>query len=193
MDSSPAPPHEGKASLTRWQKAGVLALVLCTLIFGGLVELRSAFLKRHMTDLGVYLRAAWAVRTGEDIYDVTDDNGWHYQYPPIFAILMSPLADPPPGTSRQWMLPFALSVAIWYLFSLACLCWAVDQIARALEERGRLGTEAARAQQWLALRLVPIVICIVPIAHTLMRGQVNLLLLALLAGTAASMLRGRDF
>ena len=35
-----------------------------------------------MTDLHVYLRAAWAVRAGADIYDVVDDNRWHYQYPP---------------------------------------------------------------------------------------------------------------
>ena len=36
--------------------------------------MRSAFMQRRMTDLGVYLRAGWAVRSGADIYDVTDDN-----------------------------------------------------------------------------------------------------------------------
>ena len=53
-----------------------------------------------MTDIGPYLRAAWAVRTGGDIYAITattDDRGWHYLYPPLFAIIMSPFAAPPPG------------------------------------------------------------------------------------------------
>src|SRR6266851_1412107 len=56
------------------------------------IELRSAFLKRPMTDLQVYLRAAWAVRTGNDLYAITDENKWHYHYPAVFAILMVPLA-----------------------------------------------------------------------------------------------------
>src|SRR5690349_17879964 len=80
------------APLERW---GLYAVFMTVLVFGGVVEFRSAFLRRHMTDLGVYLRAAWAVRSGEDLYDITDDNHWHYQYPPLFAILLVPLADPP--------------------------------------------------------------------------------------------------
>ena len=50
-----------------------------------------------MTDLQVYLRAAWAVRSGADLYTIIDDNQWHYHYPALFAILMTPLADPPAG------------------------------------------------------------------------------------------------
>ena len=66
------------------------------LAFGVLVEIRSAYMRRRMTDLNCYLRAAWAVRQGgADLYHVFDDNGWHYNYPPLFAILLTPLADPP--------------------------------------------------------------------------------------------------
>ena len=132
--------------VTRW--VGVFALV-AVLAFGVLVEVRSAFLKRHMTDLGVYLRTAWALRAGEDIYDIADDNGWHYQYPPLFAILMMPLADPLPGYDRAGMLPFGLSVALWYVFSLGCLVFAVHRLATALEE------QSGGERRWWTLRVSP--------------------------------------
>jgi hypothetical protein len=66
------------------------------LLFGIVVEYRSVHLRRRMTDLNCYLRAAWAVRQGgSELYNVWDDNTWHYNYPPLFAILLTPLADPP--------------------------------------------------------------------------------------------------
>src|SRR5262249_2322269 len=64
---------------SKWERRGVIVLGVLVVLFGVLVEIRSAFLKRHMGDLGVYLRAAWAVRTGVDPYQVTD-NDWHYCY-----------------------------------------------------------------------------------------------------------------
>src|SRR6516165_9185130 len=89
-------PNSGREEPQRsWELILVVALLLAALGFGVVVEYRSTFLTRRMTDLDVYLRAAWAVRTGADIYTITDDNGWHYHYPPLFAILMTPLADPP--------------------------------------------------------------------------------------------------
>jgi alpha-1,2-mannosyltransferase len=165
-------------------------------MFGLVVEKRSAFMQRRMTDLGVYLRAGWAVRTGQDIYDIKDDNEWHYQYPPPFAVLMVPLADPPPGADRTGMLPYAASVGIWYSLSLLCLIWGVHCLAGALEDR--FTNPMARrtpwgCRRWWALRLIPILTCLTPICHTLMRGQVNLLLLALLCGMTAAMVRAQSW
>jgi hypothetical protein len=48
-------------------------------------------------------------------------------------------------------------------------------------------------RRWWLLRVVPFLACIVPIGHTLMRGQVNLVLLALLSGMAAASIRGRPW
>jgi alpha-1,2-mannosyltransferase len=180
----------------RWQRIGHILLCLTMVVFGVVVEIRSAFLKRHMTDLGVYLRAAWAVRVGEDPYTVTDDNGWHYHYPTLFAILMVPFADPPAGADRTGMLPFWLIVALWYAFSLVCAAFAVHMLAGALEQTSP--DPAVRGQprgcrRWWALRLLPMLACLVPIGHTLARGQVNLLLLLLLSGMAAALLRGRSW
>src|ERR1700758_3205744 len=84
----------------RWEAVGLWLLLGVLVPFGVLVEYRSAFLQRRMTDLNCYLRAAWAVRQGgADLYTTSDDNGWHYNYPPLYAILMTPLADPP---TQDW-------------------------------------------------------------------------------------------
>ena len=40
-------------------------------------------------------------KKGGDLYGITDDNHWHYHYPPLLAILLTPLADPPAGASRS--------------------------------------------------------------------------------------------
>jgi hypothetical protein len=183
------------ADLTFLERAGIVFGLVAVLVFGGLVEMRSAFLKRHMTDLQVYLRAAWAVRAGEDLYSIKDDNGWHYHYSPLFALLMTPLADPPPCYSRDGMLPFGLSVGLWYAISIACLMVASHCLAKAIEEtvyrtQGRRVEPYSRA--WWGLRLIPVLACLPPICQTLMRGQVNLILLAVLCAMSAAFLRGRS-
>jgi hypothetical protein len=178
---------------SKWERRGLVLLVVVLVLFGVVVDFRSAFLKRHMGDLGVYLRAAWAVRTGADPYTVTD-NDWHYSYPPLLAILMVPLADPPPGAAATGMIPFAVSAALWYVFGLGCLALAVHWLASALEQTSanpEVRSQPRGCRRWWALRLVPILACMSPIGHTLMRGQTNLLVLALLCGMAAATLHGR--
>src|SRR5258708_38371223 len=81
--------------LKTWEKICVGLLLASAVLFGVFVEYRSAFLSRRMGDVDCYLRAAWAVRSGVDLYGLTEDNGWHYNYPPLYAILLTPLADPP--------------------------------------------------------------------------------------------------
>src|SRR5579864_7177982 len=105
MDANEGNPS---ARLSRWERYGLALFLVVIIAFGVLVELRSAFLSRRMGDLGVFLRTAWAVRAGEDLYKVSDDNRFHYHYPPLFAILMTPLADPPAGADRAGMLPYSV-------------------------------------------------------------------------------------
>jgi hypothetical protein len=184
-------PH--RTRLTAWNCCALILLVVVVL-FGIIVEIRSAFLQRRMGDLDVFMRTAWAVRTGQDIYTVTDPNGFHYHYPPLLAILLVPLADPPPGADSSWMLPYPVTVALWYAVSVLCLVVAVHWLANALEQTSpdpAVRTQGRGSPRWWALRLVPILACLPPIGHTLMRGQVSLLLLLLLCGMAAALLRGR--
>jgi alpha-1,2-mannosyltransferase len=179
----------------RWMLVGLGLWLLVIVVFGALVEYRSAFLKRRMTDLDVYLRAAWAVRSGADLYAITDDNGWHYHYPPLLAIALAPLADAPAGYNRAGMPPFWMSVLLWYALSIGFLAIAIESLSRALEEaRQQPGKPVVVGSlRWWSVRLLPLVICLPPVGHTLMRGQVNLLLLCFLALMASAYLRGHSW
>lgn len=179
---------------TRLDRAGLIALVLLVIGYGVLVEFRSAYMARRHTDLGVYLRAAWAVRSGADPYTVADNNGWHYTYPPLFAILLVPFADAPAGSTQpDWAVPYPVSVALWYLFSVGCLLWSVHRLSSVLEETapGEERAASPRARRFWWTRAWPVWICLPAAGSTLARGQVNLLLLALLTGFIAAVLRGR--
>ena len=206
------------APLTRPERWGVYLLFFAMLLWGCLVEQRSAFLDRRMGDMGVYLRAGYAVLSGGgNLYAITDDNGWHYIYPPFFAILLTPFADPPSGflaelvVSRNasgprpeyvpmsgpvFLVPYEVSIGLWFLFSLGCLIWATHRLAGALEEHAsdpRLPAQPRYCRRWWALRVAPVLICLLPIGHTLQRSQVNLLILALLCAMIASFIRRQSF
>jgi hypothetical protein len=178
-------PH---ARLNRLERFLLGLLVVAAVAFGAVVEIRSAFQKMRRTDFGVYARAAWAVRAGGELYDIADDRGWHYCYPPPFAVLMTPLADPPVGESRTGYLPFAVSVGVWYLFSLACVWFALNQYANAV-----LPAEPRGTRRWWYARTGPFLVAVGGVGFTLARGQVNLLVVAMLAAMFASHLRGRRF
>jgi hypothetical protein len=168
--------------------------LLLAIGFGAMVEMRSAFLSRRMGDLDCYLRPAWAALVGKDIYDIKDDNGWHYNYPPLYAILLIPLADPPYDEDAAGFVPFPVSVAIVYVLNLVFLAVAVHLLAGALERHSSdpaIRTQPRFCRRWWALRLWPILVCLASIAHTAMRGQVNLQVLALFAAWMACALDGR--
>src|SRR3954447_21646504 len=82
--------------LSRRERVALACFLVLFALFGLAVEKRSAFMRRRMCDVGCYLRAGWSARSGgRHLYDQIDDNGWHYSYPPLFALLIMPLADPP--------------------------------------------------------------------------------------------------
>ena len=164
-----------------WERTALVLFGVLFLLLGAMVEIRSAFQRDRKTDFGVYARAAWAVRAGQDLYQVEDDRGWHYCYPAPFAIFMAPLADPPEGETRTGYLPFAVSVAVWYAFSLGCVAFAVHRLASAI-----LPGEPHGTRRWWYARIVPVYVCIGGIGYTLARGQVNLLLVAMIAGMFAA-------
>jgi hypothetical protein len=47
---------------------------------------------KHQTDFTVFTEAGAAFFDGRDPYRVHSPRGWHYLYPPLFAILVSPLS-----------------------------------------------------------------------------------------------------
>ncbi|MFQ3573512.1 MAG: glycosyltransferase family 87 protein [Thermodesulfovibrionales bacterium] len=185
-----------RSYLNKRQKTLLAGLLLALILFGAWVELRGAFLKRPMTDLGVYLRAGYAVRADIDIYSVTDDNGWHYVYPPFFAILMSPLAHPPKDYDSSGYLPYKFTVGFWYVFTMALGIYGIHILAKTLEETTgdvNLKNPTVFSQQWWALRLIPFLIMLPAIGRSQMRGQVGLIVAYLLCISASNILRKKRF
>jgi hypothetical protein len=197
VEDKPAFAHSVKTSSEPLSKLHVigLSLLLATIIvFGVSIEFRSAFLEKCHTDIGPYLRAAWCVRTGGDIYKITDDNGLHYIYPPLLAILMTPLADPPHGEDRTGYLPYEVTVGLWYMITMALVFAGIEILAGTVEEPFR-HLEAGRgrrfSRRWWVLRTVPLLILLPAIGDTQSHGQVNLLIAFFFCCVAVSILKGR--
>lgn len=184
---STSPRSAANRPLAWWEWAGVLFLLAAIIWFGHLTLYRSAYWGNRMTDFGVYARAGWAVATGNDPYAVADDNDWHFVYPPPAALLFVPLADPPAGYDRTSFLAYDLGVAIWYALSALMMGLVAHVFAGvALPDARRW------SRRWWYARLLPFDLCLAGIGHTLGRGQVNILLLALLAGMFAAAMRRRQ-
>lgn len=100
------------------------AVVLVALTIWGYVaigpngRLEPGRVELHKTDFTVFTEAGSAFFDGRDPYRVTNPRGWHYLYPPLFALMVAPLSFF--DTESQ--------VVIWYvvniLLSLGCLCEA---------------------------------------------------------------------
>ncbi len=187
VNPTPDPPFRSPADrpLSGWEWVGVAVLLAAIIWFGHLTLYRSAYWGR-MTDYGVYARAGWAVATGRDPYAVADDNDWHFVYPPPAALLFVPLADPPAGHDRAGFLPYDFGVGLWYAVSAVLMAVVAHQFASA-------GLPDARrwSRRWWYARLLPFDLCLSGIGYTLGRGQVNILLLALLAGMFVAATRRR--
>jgi Glycosyltransferase family 87 len=175
-------------------------LAALILIFSVLAVDHQALQGQRKGDLGVFLRAAWAARTGTSLYRITDDHGWHYHYPPLLAGLLIPLADPPPTTSplapaRPPALPYWLSSAIWYWFNICCLVVALHLVASALEKHlshDGVPPWPRLARGWWALRAWPLLVFLLYVGDSLGKGQLTVVLLLCLSVCAANLLGGRS-
>ncbi len=186
------------APLNRHGRRLIWALAALFVVFFGATLDREVFQHTRKGDLGVYLRAAWAAHAGTSLYQITDDHGWHYLYPPLLASLLIPLADPPadaPEAAKAGAMPYWLSATIWYWIGIACLLASVHLVASALEDTGaaRGAPPPGRySQGWWALRLLPLVSVMFFAGDALGRGQTTPILLLCLSGSGAALLRGRS-
>lgn len=127
----------------------------------------------HRSDFTVYTTAGAAMFDGRDPYAVTNPRGWHYLYPPLFAILVAPLA----ALDTQWQ------GVIWYAISLL-MAWGCyvecRRIWQWLSADDNPSTAACAAAvrtsvpmwiSWLAGATV-----LFPVLNCLQRGQVGILL-----------------
>lgn len=177
-----------------WEPYAIIGLVAFVIFFGYLTVKRSAFSERRMTDAGVFFRAGWAVRDGVDPMSISDENGWRYIYPPAIAAAFVPLADAPvpeplPSTpsgprtpTQSGYLPYWVSVAIWYAFSVLCALASVELLARTLTRNSpdpHIRGLTPAFGGWWNIRFWPL-LCLGPdIGSTLSKGQINLQMLVL--------------
>jgi hypothetical protein len=73
-------------------------------------------LDQHRTDFTVFTEAGAAFFDGRDPYRVANPRGWHYLYPPLFALLVAPLSAF--DTQSQVVIWYALNVVL----SALCFC-----------------------------------------------------------------------
>jgi hypothetical protein len=132
-------------------------------------------------DVQVFFRAGWAIWTGHPLYEVTDNHGWSYHYPPTFALLMGPFANPLPGYPQPlWALPYTAAVVAWYVLNFLCLIGALHLWASALERYHSIPTgEGFLRGPWL-LRFGPLLALLPFVGDGLARGQPSPMLLLLI-------------
>ncbi len=157
---------------TRW----VWIIVVAILLVWGLTDVRRRAdldphnILAHRTDFTVYTEAGAAFFDGRDPYAVTNPRGWHYLYPPLFALLVAPLHVLP--TSWQGVTWFLLSL----LMAAGCLSECrkiVQRIQEAFE--GRQPADCRNLPGWIVLAAAAAILF--PFLNTLQRGQVGIAVL----------------
>lgn len=160
-----------KAQLLR----GVCVMVVLGLLLWGWTDVRrraeinNANIGSHSTDFTVYTEAGAAFFDGRDPYSVTNVRGWHYLYPPLFAILVAPLHT----------LPTTWQVVIWFLLNLmmagGCLFECRMIMRKLLDAGGQTEAGWREHQRWIVLGAA--LALLFPVLDTLQRGQVGLAVL----------------
>ena len=119
----------------------------------------------HMTDFSVYTEAGAAFFDGRPPYEVQNIRGWKYVYPPLFALIVSPLSHlDSPMQAAVW---FAISVLLSFGIYFECR----RLLATLLNNNQRAATIA-----W-QLGLVAGITVLFPLLNCLQRGQVGVALL----------------
>ena len=122
----------------------------------------------HKTDISVYTEAGAAMFDGRDPYLVSNPRGWHYLYPPLLAIAMSPLA----------LLPTTEQALVWYALSCLMLVGIVIELRRLWRWQAELrqaegaNSEAKSVPSWLAWTVTAGMA--LPALNCLQRGQVGI-------------------
>ena len=130
----------------------------------------------HRTDFTVYTEAGAAFFDGRDPYAVTNPRGWHYLYPPLFALLVAPLHA----------LPTSWQGVTWFLLSLLMVAGCLSEcrkIVQRMQEafQGRQPADRRNLPRWIVVATAAAVLF--PFLDTLQRGQVGIaVLLPLLIG-----------
>jgi hypothetical protein len=125
----------------------------------------------HRTDFTVFTEAGAAFFDGRDPYAVKNPRGWFYLYPPLFALMVAPLAA----------LDSTAQVGAWYVVSVVLGFGCFFEMRRLWRFVAEEGSGTDRSSGWIAACAGLTVL--LPSIECLQRGQVGIALLyALLLG-----------
>jgi len=139
----------------------------------------------HRTDFTVYTEAGAAFFDGRDPYEVTNPRHWYYLYPPLFALLVSPLAA----------LDYKSQVVVWYIISLVLAfgCYSESRHLWTLLVASNSGEADIGRNAAFRIGACAGLTVLLPTLECLQRGQVGIALVySLLLGFRLS-LGGRSW
>lgn len=134
--------------------------------------------REHRTDFTVYHEAGRAVVAGANIYEVKNPRGWVYQYLPVFAVVMVPLA----------LLNVFWASLAWYILSVAMFVhtlWLSVRLARKYYPNHRV------PDFWVGA--LAAILILWPTMSGLARGQASLLLMWLVTWSVWLHTQGRPW
>jgi len=123
----------------------------------------------HRTDFTVYTEAGAAFFDGREPYQVASPRGWHYLYPPLFALLVAPLAA----------LDFKSQVVVWYIICivLALGCYSEARRLWTLLVASDSGEADVSRNAGFRIGACAGLTVLLPTLECLQRGQVVIALL----------------
>jgi alpha-1,2-mannosyltransferase len=176
---APRPAVTGLAGLfrrpaSRWARAALVALNLAAVAVFLLSYSRHALgFGPYRIDLGVYRMGGQTWLHGGNLYGqvlVTQGLRLPFTYPPIAAIVLAPLA----------LLPMSAAGTVLTIGSIALAVVVITVFLRRLA--GPAGAGSAYAgTAWTVAWLLPAALLLEPVRSTLTYGQVNIVLMALVA------------
>lgn len=126
---------------------------------------------RHMTDVTVYTEAGRAFFDGRDPYEVANIRGWKYLYPPLFALLISPVAY----LSEPWQATVWFTASALMCFGCYFECRRLLSYALRDEQAPAEAGTPANLPWWVSIAAA--VTAILPALNCLQRGQMGVALL----------------
>lgn len=126
----------------------------------------------HSIDFDVYRLASSAWWNGHSLYNLPPTHTpigmarLSFMNPPVAAVALAPVT----------LLPRAAGIVVWYAVTLAALAYAIHIFARIIAARFR-GLDA----RYLTLAALPAVTLIGPVREEFTFGQMNVLLMAMVA------------
>ena len=164
-----------------WGRSIFVIVVIIFLVALGYSTInRAAWLPTERTDYTVYRAAGQAVLDNTNLYEAHNSRGWHYVYPPPFAILMVPFAK----------MPIAWGSFFWYLISITGLASALVMSVRMA--RAILLPSKQAIDQW-TLYEIPLVLASPWLVSGVMRCQVSEFTVWLIIASVYFSWRNRNF